>query len=280
MPPNRRGVGMVFQNYALFPNMTARQNIGFGLKVAGGNARGDRERGWARCSTSSTWRSSAPAIPTRCPGASSSAWPLPGPWPCSRGSSPGRASFRAGREDPGPAARRDPRHPADRLGITTIYVTHDQEEALSISDRIVVMRDGSDRAGGHALRDLQPPATAFVASFIGSTQRPGLATVVRPSARRPLVWTDRKIDGRPGADPRRTPGRLRRASLGPSSGVITTAAMSFQAEQSHLALHVVGCRSFLGPIRAAGAVRTGATRLSWIRSTIPPPRRCLLWAPR
>ena len=42
------------------------------------------------------------------------------------------------------------------LGITTIYVTHDQEEALSISDRIVVMKDGQDRAGGHAVRDLQP----------------------------------------------------------------------------------------------------------------------------
>jgi putative spermidine/putrescine transport system ATP-binding protein len=51
-----------------------------------------------------------------------------------------------------------------QLGITAIYVTHDQEEALSLSDRVVVM-NGPDGAGGHTLRDLQLPQTTFVANL-------------------------------------------------------------------------------------------------------------------
>ena len=58
------------------------------------------------------------------------------------------------------------------LGITTIYVTHDQEEALSISDRVVVMKDGKIEQVGTPFEIYNRPSTAFVASFIGSLERP------------------------------------------------------------------------------------------------------------
>jgi putative spermidine/putrescine transport system ATP-binding protein len=70
-----------------------------------------------------------------------------------------------------------------QLGITTIYVTHDQEEALSISDRIVVMRDGRIEQVGTPFQIYNHPATSFVASFIGSLNVLN-ATVLDPAGRR------------------------------------------------------------------------------------------------
>jgi len=70
-----------------------------------------------------------------------------------------------------------------QLGITTIYVTHDQEEALSISDRIVVMRDGRIEQVGTPFQIYNHPATSFVASFIGSLNVLS-AIVVDPTGRR------------------------------------------------------------------------------------------------
>ena len=73
-----------------------------------------------------------------------------------------------------------------KLGITTIYVTHDQEEALSISDRIVVMKDGRIEQVGTPFEIYNRPATAFVASFIGSSNVLR-ATVVDPEQGRVLL---------------------------------------------------------------------------------------------
>ena len=56
-----------------------------------------------------------------------------------------------------------------RLGVTTILVTHDQEEALSIADRVVVMNQGRDRADRHAEQVYREPASPFVADFVGKT---------------------------------------------------------------------------------------------------------------
>jgi len=80
VPPNKRKVGMVFQSYALFPNMTVAENIGYGLKIAG-----NRElilKGVSmRCLPSFTWKASIHAIQASFRAGSSSAWPWRVPWP-------------------------------------------------------------------------------------------------------------------------------------------------------------------------------------------------------
>ena len=168
VPPNRRGVGMVFQNYALFPNMTAGQNIGFGLKVAGRHAEETQRR----------VREMLALIHME---------ELEGRYPhqMSGGQQQRVALARALAIHPSVLLLDEPLSALDakirvrlrteiraiqrKLGITTIYVTHDQEEALSISDRVVVMKDGRIEQVGTPFEIYNTPATAFVASFIGSS---------------------------------------------------------------------------------------------------------------
>ena len=165
-PPNQRNVGMVFQSYALFPNMTVADNIGFGLKVAKRPAARSRRR-CRRCWKSSTCPNWARAIPTSFRAASSSGWRWRGRWPSTR-----RCCCSTSRSrpwTPRSAWSCAPRSAASsrQLGITTIYVTHDQEEALSLSDRIVVMNAGRVEQIGTPFEIYNYPATGFVAAFIG-----------------------------------------------------------------------------------------------------------------
>ena len=140
--PNQRNIGMVFQSYALFPNMTVAAERRL---RAEGRRSARRPRSTARVAEmlgSSSCRSSAGAIPSSSPAASSSGWRSPAR---SRRSpqvllldeplSALDAKIRVSLREEIRAIQRE-------LGITTIYVTHDQEEALSMSDRIVVMNEG------------------------------------------------------------------------------------------------------------------------------------------
>ncbi len=158
--PNQRNVGMVFQAYALFPNMNGRATTSpFGLKVA----KRPLEREIAArvdemlklIEPADSMRS---AIPTSSPAASSSASPWRAPWRWSPRCC--CSTSRCRRSTPRSACRcaSEIRDVQRKLGITTLFVTHDQEEALTMSDRIVVMNEGRHRAGRHALRDLQPAA--------------------------------------------------------------------------------------------------------------------------
>jgi putative spermidine/putrescine transport system ATP-binding protein len=182
MPPNRRGVGMVFQNYALFPNMTARQNIGFGLKVEGKTA-AEIDARVAEMLDLIHMEEFAGRYP----------------WQMSGGQQQRVALARALAVRPRVLLLDEPLSALDakirvrlraeirsiqrKLGITTIYVTHDQEEALSISDRIVVMRDGRIEQVGTPFQIYNHPATSFVASFIGSLNVLS-ASVMDPGGRR------------------------------------------------------------------------------------------------
>jgi putative spermidine/putrescine transport system ATP-binding protein len=180
VPPNRRGVGMVFQNYALFPNMTARQNIGFGLKVGGKNA-AEINRRVDEMLALIHMEDFGDRFPHQMSGGQQQRVSL------------ARALAASPRvlllDEPLSALdakirvrlRGEIRAIQRQLGITTIYVTHDQEEALSISDRIVVMRDGKIEQVGTPFEIYNSPATAFVASFIGSLNLLS-ATVIEPSA--------------------------------------------------------------------------------------------------
>ena len=179
--PNKRNLGMVFQNYALFPNMTARRNIAFGLKIAGQEAATRSRPGWTRCSSSSTWREFAARYPHQLSGGQQQRVALaraiaiePRALLLDEPLSALDAKIRVKLRD-------DIRDIQRKLGITTIYVTHDQEEALSISDRVAVMKDGLIEQIGAPFEIYNRPATPYVAAFIG-TLNVMSATAIDPSA--------------------------------------------------------------------------------------------------
>jgi putative spermidine/putrescine transport system ATP-binding protein len=185
IPPNKRNLGMVFQNYALFPNMTVRRNIAFGLKVAGvrgapARARVDEmlelirmgefaERYPHQLSGGQQQRVALARALARRPAALLLDEPL----------SALDAKIRVRLRDDIRAIQRS-------LGITTIYVTHDQEEALSISDRVAVMREGRIEQIGTPIEIYNRPATPYVATFIG-TLNSIPATLTDPSTGAILV---------------------------------------------------------------------------------------------
>jgi putative spermidine/putrescine transport system ATP-binding protein len=165
--PNQRSVGMVFQSYALFPNMTVADNIAFGLKVA---RRSETE---IRTKIEEMLRLiKLPALGNRYP------------YQLSGGQQQRVALARALAIKPQVLLLDEPLSALDakirvslraeiravqrELGITTVYVTHDQEEALSMSDRIVVMNDGCIEQVGTPFEIYNHPRTRFVASFVGT----------------------------------------------------------------------------------------------------------------
>jgi putative spermidine/putrescine transport system ATP-binding protein len=165
--PNQRKVGMVFQSYALFPNMTVAQNVAFGLKVA--------NRPQAEIATRVDEMLNLIKLPK-----------LGGRYPfqLSGGQQQRVALARALAIKPQVLLLDEPLSALDakirvslreeiravqrQLGITTIYVTHDQEEALSMSDRIVVMNEGRVEQIGAPFEIYNQPRTRFVASFVGT----------------------------------------------------------------------------------------------------------------
>ena len=165
--PNQRNVGMVFQSYALFPNMTVAENVGFGLKVARKPAREIAPRVEEMLQLIKL-----PQLGGRYP------------FQLSGGQQQRVALARALAVKPQVLLLDEPLSALDakirvslreeiravqrELGITTIYVTHDQEEALSISDRIVVMNEGRIEQIGAPFEIYNYPRTRFVASFVGT----------------------------------------------------------------------------------------------------------------
>ncbi|MFD2057213.1 ABC transporter ATP-binding protein [Mesorhizobium calcicola] len=167
LKPNQRNVGMVFQAYALFPNLTVAQNIGFGLKVAG-MPRADIDARVAEMLGIIKLPQMADRYPYQLSGGQQQRIALaraiaPKPKlllldePLSALDAKVRVSL-----------REEIRSIQKKLGITTIFVTHDQEEALSISDRIAVMYGGKAEQVGTPFEIYNRPATKFVANFVGT----------------------------------------------------------------------------------------------------------------
>jgi putative spermidine/putrescine transport system ATP-binding protein len=165
--PNKRNVGMVFQSYALFPNMSVSDNIGFGLKVRKRPKDQIRKRVGELLELIN--------LPDK--GARY-------PYQLSGGQQQRVALARALAFEPQVLLLDEPLSALDakirvalrleirsiqrQLGITTVYVTHDQEEALSLSDRVVVMSDGHIEQIGTPFEVYNFPKTPFVASFVGT----------------------------------------------------------------------------------------------------------------
>ncbi|MGV3577294.1 MAG: ABC transporter ATP-binding protein [Devosia sp.] len=166
LKPNQRKLGMVFQAYALFPNLTVGDNIAFGLKIAGMPADQRRARVEEMLKLIG----------------------LPGfekrfPYEMSGGQQQRVALARAIAPKPRLLLLDEPLSALDAkirvslreeiraiqqdLGITTVFVTHDQEEAMSISDRIVVMNAGNIGQMGSPHEIYNRPSTRFVATFVG-----------------------------------------------------------------------------------------------------------------
>ena len=177
--PNQRNMGMIFQSYALFPNMTVSQNIGFGLRVRKASKADIADRVNEMLSLVNLEKHKDKY-----------------PYQLSGGQQQRVSLARALAIRPHVLLLDEPLSALDakirvslrdqireiqkRLGITAIFVTHDQEEALSISDRIVVMYDGKVEQVGTPFEIYNFPQTTFVANFVGSLNT-AAAEVIDPS---------------------------------------------------------------------------------------------------
>jgi iron(III) transport system ATP-binding protein len=189
VPPHRRDTGMVFQNYAVFPHMTVFQNVAFGLAARGIRGEQARER-VARALAMARLSGYEKRTPDQLSGGQQQRVGLARAMvieprvllmdePLSNLDAKLRIEMRA-----------EIRDIQRQLGTTTVYVTHDQEEALVISDRIAVMKSGRVQQVGRPWEIYRNPANTFVAAFVGSTNfvdgallgRPGVQLAFRPEA--------------------------------------------------------------------------------------------------
>ncbi|MEU0566150.1 ABC transporter ATP-binding protein [Nonomuraea sp. NPDC005983] len=167
VPANKRDAGMVFQSYSLFPNLDARDNVAFGLRVRKVPVAARRARAAELLDLVGL-----PAHADRYP------------HQLSGGQQQRVALARALALEPRVLLLDEPLSALDAkvrvtlreeirrlqldLGITTVFVTHDQEEALSIADRVAVLRDGRLEQAGPPAEVYDRPATPFVAEFVGT----------------------------------------------------------------------------------------------------------------
>ena len=182
LPPSKRDIAMVFQNYALYPHKTVAANMGFALKMAGM----DRDEIGKRVSRAAEILGLTPYL-ARYPRALSGGQ--------RQRVAMGRAIVRSPQvflfDEPlsnldaklRVQMRTEIRELHQRLKTTTIYVTHDQIEAMTMADRIVVMRDGHVSQQGAPLELYDRPANTFVAGFIGSPAMNLLLATVEQSGR-------------------------------------------------------------------------------------------------
>jgi len=167
VPPHRRDVGMIFQSYALFPHLDVRRNVEYGLSVRR-VARAERDRRVAEALDLVSLGGLADRYPSQLSG----------------GQQQRVAIARVLVLEPTVLLLDEPFNALDAklrysmqvelrklvktLGITTIFVTHDQSEALTLSDRVAVMREGELEQVAAPLGVYDTPASGYVADFIGS----------------------------------------------------------------------------------------------------------------
>lgn len=199
LPPERRGFGMVFQNYALFPHMSVRKNISFGLEMR-------------RLPKAEVARRTEEAV--RLVQLEEHARKLPGQ--LSGGQQQRVAIARAVVLEPSLVLMDEPLSNLDAklrlemrteirrlhqsLGLTTVYVTHDQEEALSMADRLVVLRNGKVQQIGAPEELHTTPANWHVADFMGFRNLLSMQVVEASAGRVVVEGAGRRLAATPVAD--------------------------------------------------------------------------------
>lgn len=197
VPPHKRGIGMVFQNYALFPHMTVGENLAFPLEVRG-MAKAEREAKILRALDMVQMAAFANRRPAQLSG----------------GQQQRIALARALVFDPVLVLMDEPlgaldkqlrehmqfeiKHLHESLGITVVYVTHDQGEALTMSDRIAVFNDGRIQQLAAPSDLYERPDNSFVAQFIGENNKlEGVVESVQAGRALVRLQTGELIDATP-----------------------------------------------------------------------------------
>jgi len=191
LTPRRRDVAMVFQSYALYPHMNVYENIAFPLKIARMKGR-QIERRVQRVAETLEIESLLDARPAELSGGQRQRVAL------------GRAIVREPKvlllDEPlsnldallRTSMRGELKQIQRRLQVTTVYVTHDQTEAMTLGDRIAVLKDGELQQNGTPEDIYHRPANRFVAGFIGTPPMNLLDAAVLKKARKPLKTGGRK----------------------------------------------------------------------------------------
>ncbi len=277
LPPHKRDIGMVFQNYALFPHMTVAQNIAFPLTVRrrpAGEIR-DRVGRILKAVRLSGFEDRRPAQ-------------------LSGGQQQRVALARALVFEPKLVLMDEPlgaldkqlreqlqieiKHLHERLGVTMVYVTHDQSEAMTMSDRIAVFNEGRIQQLDTAAGLYERPGTSFVAQFIGENNRlPG-----RIIGRDDACVRVRLDDGteaaalavNPGAERTMLSIRPEWAAIDPPEGVGTNRfaarveEMIYLGDHRRVRLSLAGCCDFIVKVPAGhahGQLAVGATvAVGWL----------------
>jgi len=269
MPPHRRDMGMVFQDYALFPHMTLQDNVAFGLKMRGIATAERRRRAHAMLGTVGL-----AALADRLPGQLSGGQRQRVALARALVIRPRLLLF----DEPlsnldaqlREQLRTEIRSVLDETGLTAIMVTHDQSEALAIGDRIALLRDGQLEQIGPPAELYARPATRFAATFLGGCNILEGAVVGRSGA-----WLDVALPGgtvqapaRPGLDTAHVaiavrPHRLRLTNDGPLAAVVETA--EFLGTHTRLSLRGAKGNRIVAelPDAPCGIVRGQSVRLGW-----------------
>ena len=267
-PPNRRNIGLVFQNYALFPHLTVFENVAFGLRL--------RRVGAAELRRRVGLALDLVGLPDLAQNY---------PRQLSGGQQQRIAIARSVVLEPRIllfdeplsnldlklrlAMRKELRELQRRLGKTVVYVTHDQSEALALSDRIVVMSKGRIEQIGAPREIYERPANAFVADFVGSSNLLA-AAVIGTDGGATVIRTDRGLRLRtvcPAAAGDRViamlrPEHIRLLAAGETAGdnpfVARIKQATYLGQDLHLSLDIDGKEELTAVTQASAARRLAA----------------------